>query len=146
MVALALLTGGSSVFAQDFDDIYYTPKAEKAKKVKKTTVTNYIPTADYPAADTYSTGSYSMQPVTRHVDEYNRRGNYRYSSDTVTVNADTLGDFLYTRRLERFHNPDVVTNTGDDELIDYYYSQPAATTSSNVNIYVNADPYYYNTW
>lgn len=143
LMALAVLGSVASLNAQDYDDIYYKPKAKKNDKVKTTTVTNYTPTADYAAADTY-TGSFSTSPMVCDIDEYNRQGKYKYA-DTLTVNADTLGEFLYTRRLERFHNPDVVTNTGDDELIDYYYSQPSST-STDINIYVNADPFYYGGW
>ena len=147
LVATAVLAMPVLASAQDFDDIYYNPSKPAQTAKKKTTVKNYVPTADYPAADTYQSG-FSTQPVTRDVDEYNRHTAYR-PADTVTVNADTLGEFLYTRRLERFHNPDVVTSTNDPDFIDYYYSQPAQT-ASNVNIYVNANPwyspYYYSSW
>ena len=147
LVATAVLAMPVLASAQDYDDIYYNPSKPAQTAKKKTTVKNYVPTADYPAADTYQSG-FSTQPVTRDVDEYNRHTAYR-PADTVTVNADTLGEFLYTRRLERFHNPDVVTSTNDPDFIDYYYSQPAQT-ASNVNIYVNANPwyspYYYSSW
>lgn len=146
LMAVAVLAMPVLASGQDYDDIYYNPsKPAKASK-KKITVKNYVPTADYPAADSYQS-DFSTQPLTRDVDEYNRHTAYK-AADTVTVNADTLGEFLYTRRLERFHNPDVVNQTSDPDLIDYYYSQPAQS-ASNVNIYVNANPWYapyYSSW
>ena len=149
-----ILSGTGISHAQDYDDIYYNPSKEKKqpkKEVKVTrsttttrTTTTYTPTPDYKAAGDYqySTGS------TRDVDEYNRHSSGTNLND-FTIIGDTVIDgeeFMYTRRIERFHNPDVVVNTNDDDLIDYYYSAP---TSSTVNVYVDANPwvspYYWNT-
>lgn len=140
------------VFAQDYDDIYYTPKSKTETKQKaKTSTKQYTPTPDYPAADTYTPSSYTLTPVTdSQLDAYNRRGVYQDTVGAVSVPVDELGEFEYTRRIERYHNPDVVTNTNDPDLIDYYYSQPS--TTSVTNIYVNNpgvyyDPYdYYYGW
>ena len=145
LLATALMAAPVLAAAQDFeDDIYYNPSKTQKKTVKAVTVKNYQPTPDYPAADTYTPGAYtfSSNPSTRDIDEYNRRTTPALR-DTITVNADTLGEFLYTQRIEKFHNPDVVTQTGDADLIDYYYSQPQ--TTSSVNIYVNNGPYW-NSW
>lgn len=138
LVALAFVSMPLMAMSQDFeDDIYYNPsKEKKATKPKKNTAPiRYVPTQDYPAADTYSFNSAS----TRDVDEYNRRY-VTTPNDTMARDSAYMSDsFAYTRRIERFHNPDVVASSGDDQLIDYYYSQPSETSS--VNIYVNADPY-----
>lgn len=142
------------------DDIYYNPsKKPKTAKNAQTSSTaiqtanynggTYTPTPDYPAAGTYnySTGS------TRDVDEYNRRNGYTVA-DTANLDSALYADnFTYTRRIERFHNPDVVVSSNDGDVIDYYYNTPS--TSSVTNIYVNADPfwgygwnypYYYPSW
>ena len=86
-----------SARAQYFDDdIYYNAskdkKATTVKKVQPKRVSNYVPTPDYPAADTYSVPEYTLTPSkTRDVDEYNRRGMFANDNDTVgaiSVNAD----------------------------------------------------------
>lgn len=141
-----------SAFAQDYDDIYYNPAKDKTKTEKLTNkqqqpqYQNYTPQfTDYTAAGDIVVNYGS----TRDVDEYNRRGG-KYEKQQ---NADSLqneDEFLYTRRIEKFHNPDVVINTNDNDLIDYYYeTQPRS--ASVVNIYVNDTPnwawyrpYYYN--
>ena len=138
LVALAFVSMPLMAMSQEFeDDICYNPsKEKKATKPKKNTAPiRYVPTQDYPAADTYSFNSAS----TRDVDEYNRRY-VTTPNDTMARDSAYMSDsFAYTRRIERFHNPDVVASSGDDQLIDYYYSQPSETSS--VNIYVNTDPY-----
>lgn len=166
LLSSLVLFGISTMFAsvsQDFDDIYYNPKKDTAKKVQQTkeskTVVNsstptvpnydratYQPTPDYAASDTYITNYGS----TRDVDEYNRRVPVNDSIATNDTNSDN-DEFAYTRRIEKFHNPDVVVNTNDDDLIAYYYeTQPQSP--SVVNIYVdnsplwNYTPYYYNSW
>ena len=155
ITALTVLLGFASAMptalcAQDpYDDLYYSPskaakqKKEQEKKLKEAIEAqtyNYttVPTADYPAADTYSAGS--SKPLNVDVDAYNRR----YASTTAAA-ADTAmqEEFAYTRRIERYHNPDVVTASGDTDLIEYYYNTPDRT---DVNIYiVNQDPWAWNT-
>lgn len=108
---------------------------------------------DYAAADTYAlpgTGS------ARNVDEYNRRGAYAPSAQygDSTAGAD---DFAYTRRIERFHNGDVIASANDPDLVDYYYA--AEQSQPDVNIYLVSpgwsswwgpswyyDPWYYDPW
>ncbi|MDE5635710.1 MAG: hypothetical protein K2I52_05325, partial [Muribaculaceae bacterium] len=131
--------------AQGFydDDIYYdASKAKKEKQAKavaaarKAARSNYIPSqpvADYPGSDTYVVNSGS----TRDVDEYNRRytlQNGREVTDSISLDQLTQGDFANTRRIERFSNPDIVSGSGDAELMDYYYaeqSQPQTTIIVN---------------
>lgn len=144
LAAVAIVAMPMTAVAQDFeDDIYYNPSKDKTTKTKKTTApVKYVPTPDYPAADTYTFSGTS----TRDVDEYNRRYT-TVATDTMALDSAYVTDnFAYTRRIERFHNPDVVTASGDEQLMDYYYSQPAETSS--VNIYLNTNPYigwgYYN--
>lgn len=147
----ALLCSSSPAFGQDYDDIYYNPskaKTQPKKEVKVTrsttttkTTTTYTPTPDYAASGTYDFNTGSL----RDVDEYNRHS-VTPSDNVIVQTGDTVIDgeeFQYTRRIERFHNPDVVVNTNDEDLIDYYYSiEPTASTS--VNVYVNANPW--TTW
>lgn len=128
-------------FAQDFDDdIYYNPSKKTKTQIVKTSKTqtpvHYTPTPDYPSADTYQFSTNSG----RDVDEYNRR---YLTADTVAQDSAIDDNFTYTRRIERFHNPDVVISTNDGDLIDTYYNTPA----SSLNIYVNNYPgYYWNRW
>lgn len=148
-LALSLLFGVSSVaLAQgyDDDDIYFDPsKAPKPKKEVKKTVyeqpnamiyypAEYYQAADYPAADTYILDGNGRSIS---VDDYNRRG--IFGSDTTHTVTDSIlaSQFANTRRIERFYNPEVVKGSGDSELAQVYYAQPA-----NVNIIIN-DPYPY---
>lgn len=123
--------------AQDYyDDIY--GGARKSRPAKQKTVD--YQTQDYAPADSYApSGSLNMD-----VDTYNRRGQFLVS-DSVASDTASMGDtFAYTRRIERFHNPEVVTESGDTTLCDYYYSSPA---QSEVNIYlVDNSPYYPYSW
>lgn len=153
----------SYVSAQGFydDDIYDAPKPKENKKTEKkaekrnTASQEAVPSlsgtpfyyggdgniyADYEGSDNYTVTSGSS----RDVDEYNRRGIF---ADAESVPADSLySDFAYTKRIERFHNPDIVAASNDEELKDYYYStadKEPATTVINVNV---IDPYRYSPW
>lgn len=141
--ALIFLGGFSFVSAQSYDDddIYFNPdKAKKAVPVKKKTTRTqpnaiiYYPVADYPAADTYTPVQSSS---TRDIDEYNRRG--IFAPDSIPFDSIGNVDFLWTRQIEKFHNPDVVTASSDPDVAQYYYAQPA-----NVSIVVNTPGYWGN--
>ena len=152
-ILLAALTAMPVVaVAQDpFDDLYYSPSKAAEKKKKddaklkaaiqaQTYDYTTMPSADVPAADTYTVSS--SKPLNIDVDAYNRR---YATSDIKADSAATTdpGEFTYTRRIERYHNPEVVTSTGDQDLIEYYYSSSA---QPDVNVYVlNVDPWY-NSW
>lgn len=150
ITASVLLGMPALSLAQDFDDIYYNPAKASKPKQKKVSPIKYTPTPDYAAADTYAGTYNTMQGAARDIDEYNRRGMFALPDSTgvKTVNADTLGEFLYTHRIEAFHNPDVVTNTGDEDLINYYYNQgyqAGRQNSSQVSLYVSTyDPFWYS--
>jgi len=138
-----------SVQAQGFydDDIYYdASKAKKEKQAKaieaakKAASANYIPSkpvTDYPGSDTYTVNSGS----TRDVDEYNRRYTLNSDTDSISLSQFTQSDFANTRRIERFSNPDIVSGSGDGELMDYYYS--AASQPQTTIVINNIDPWYY---
>ncbi len=136
---LVLLLGGSStlsLMAQDYeDDIYYTPS--KVNTQKKSTS---IETNSYPAADTYTPAPGNGSNF--DVDTYNRRG--IFAKDSVSTPKDRTENFEYTRQIERFYNPQIITESNDENLASYYYSEPA-----NVNITINTPgywgytPYYY---
>ena len=129
------------------DDIYYNPSTQPKKPAASPST--YVPNTvvDYPGADTYSATAGSGLNV--DVDEYNRRGQFLVQTDTAA--ADTVGSgadtFAYTRRLERYYNPDIVNASGDSDLINYYY---ATEPASDINVYVvNAWPGYsswYSPW
>ena len=149
--------------AQDYyydDDIYYDASSKKKEQTKKQPQTsqkknnssgtyyNYStgtrPTsdaparvADYPAADTYTPGAGSSSV---DVDTYNRRGQFLVP-DSVVGEKEGGSDFAYTQRIERFHNPEIVSGSDDADLQDAYYyttSQP----QTNINVYVVDDPWY----
>jgi len=134
--------------AQDYeDDIYYNP--DKAKKtapapVKKQTSGTYITgsssTYDYPAADTYTPAAGSGLQMS--VDEYNRHVPATATDSMALNQAEADADFAYTRRIERFHNPDIIVESGDDELAEYYYATEQPTVI-NVNV-IDLDPW--NWW
>lgn len=165
MVSLALTVSSAVVSAQGYydDDIYYdaSRKTETKKQQKQqqqtvsaaaSTRSSYyvvnngsVSTADYPSADTYVLPEQSLD---MDVDAYNRRGQFLVSDD-VQGDSTTVGDFAYTQRIERFHNPDIVAGSDDQELQDVYAY--AMQQPQNVNIYVISDPwdYYYGpswTW
>ena len=131
------------------DDIYFNPSkdkdknieaAKKLKQLEKQRRANAVilyPVEDYPAADTYAAEGSS----TRSVDEYNRRGVFgknKATGDTLTMSAKEFEQFSNTRRIERYYNPAIVTASGDADLEQLYYAEPA-----EVNIYVNAPGYSY---
>ena len=148
MLLITLMAGiGMGVSAQSYydDDIYYDSSKEKKSTVVKknssassynngSNYSSYV--YDYPAADSYNFVSTSQ----RDVDEYNRRGNY-ISTDTLATDTLASDDFAYTRRIERFHNPTIVSGSSDAQLQEYYYS---AQQPSEVNIYINSP--YWNSW
>lgn len=169
LLLTSLFAGGFIMsHAQGFydDDIYYNPAkdtkakqelADKAAKkaTQKAAQYNYDPTLgghDYYGADAYQVVGTSA----RDVDEYNRRGAYA-PADSTLVGAGG-DDFTYTRRIEKYHNGDIITDLNDPELVEYYYS-----SQPDVNIIINApgygwgspwgynyyawnSPWYWNSW
>ena len=128
LAAAGILAMAAPAMAQDYyDDIYGGPRKQSKPKKQQQTVDYQV--ADYASADSYApSGSLDMD-----VDTYNRRGQFLVS-DSVANDSTAIGDtFAYTRRIERFHNPEVVTESGDTTLCDYYYSTPQQT---NINVYV----------
>ncbi len=139
-VAMALVSG--TVTAQSYydDDLYY----DASKEPKQSSVVPprqdkpfYLNTspgpvvAEYPSADTYTINGTRQISV----DDYNRRG--IFATDSLTEDT-TATDFAYTRRIEQFYNPEVVSGSGDQELAAAYYSEP-----TQVNIYVNTPSSYW---
>lgn len=133
--------------AQDYndDDIYFDPsKAKKtevkpAPRQKSTNGTIYYRAQDFPGADTYQPAVSSG--ISRNIDDYNRRGFFApdtAKTDSTQLSADA---FANTRRIEKYYNPDIVKSSGDEQLTDYYYAQPA-----NVNIIVNNTSPWYSSW
>ncbi|MBD5425720.1 MAG: hypothetical protein HDR45_05950, partial [Bacteroides sp.] len=151
--AAAMLTAGAAGAQGYFDDdIYFdAAKAKKEKQAKQAKQTKQLTPAaqltparqvqSVQAEADYSTGS------VRSVDEYNRRGSYKPQSGSATT--DLGENFQYTRRIERFSNPEIVISSNDPDL-QYYYSYAddelasvtGSATPATVNIYVNnPDPW-----
>jgi len=140
IIAALLLSSSISGFAQDYDDdIYFNPSKAKTKEKKQVKKTNKTIVYDIPAADTYTPALDTNSNV--DIDKYNRRGVFA-KGDTSVVNQKNIYSFTNTQKIERFHNPDVIINSEDPEVATLYYSQPA----TNVNIYINNDPFAYNYW
>ncbi len=123
------------------DDIYYN----SSKSAKKTTLssqeTTSVQTAPVTAYTDYLSSDYSSdlayyEESPRDVDEYNRRG----AVDTAADEDSLQEDFTYTRRIEKYYNPSVVTESGDQELVETYYS-----TEPEINIIVST-PYWWDWW
>ena len=153
VVAMMLVASAASIaVAQSYyydDDIYYDASKKKTEQKtvsakQKTSNSAYIvngknAVTDYPSADTYTVPANGSLDI--DVDAYNRRGQFLVSDSIVSdVNGGT--DFSYTQRIERFHNPDIVSGSDDEELKEVYtyaMSQP-----QNINIYViDNDPWNY---
>lgn len=138
-------------YAQYEDDIYYVPKPKKE-----------TPKADHSNRYSQDKITYENTPAYTNdidVDAYNRRGDYAdQQPDTSAVNKENEGDFTYTDRIKRFHNPTVVIEADDPDLYDLYYLNP-----SSVNIVVGNSwspgfswslgwsypwyrPWYWNSW
>ena len=154
----ALIVGFGFAMAQDYeDDIYYDGN--------KDTKTVKVVTKQVSPSTGYNSGLYTqVTPLSgvvngRDVDEYNRRFGYYDVNDTVYLNDSTYlndsvyygSDFANTRRIERFHNPDIVIRSNDPDLIEYYFD-----SAPTVNLIVGSDwswgPYwgwgyrYYDPW
>ncbi|MBR5030239.1 MAG: hypothetical protein IKX63_03950 [Muribaculaceae bacterium] len=143
----ALLLGSGLAMAQDYDDDIYYDGGSDTKTVK--VVTKQAP----PATGYNGTLSTQVVPINgvvngRDVDEYNRRNEIFDENDTVYIEDE---EFANTRRIERFHNPDIVIRSNDPDLIEYYFDN-----TPSVNLIVGTDwgwgPYwgwgyrYYDPW
>ena len=147
ILVAAVMTAAVSWGQSFFDDITYD-----SSKAKQSTPAAVTAPAAYAPADTYTVdGTRNIS-----VDAYNRRG--VFAVDTAALAADTTAtDFTYTRRIEKFYNPDIVSLVGDGELAEIYFTEP-----TTVNVYVNtpsnywgydyfypgwsASPWYYSPW
>lgn len=140
ILTISLLALPVLASAQEWDDIYYNPdKDKKAKeKVTKTRAKTVAP-LDYAPAGSY-TGQWTTANL-RNDDEYNRRVNLPDSLTADSTSAEQ-DNFAYTRRIERFHNPDVVVETGNEDLVDWYYNQQEAPQSVVV-VNVESRPWYW---
>ncbi len=145
IIALMALTVSATATAStsgwdDDDDIYYNPATAPSQRTvqpqtpQQRPESNYIPNTvvNYPAADTFTPAGGGLNI---DIDAYNRNGQFLVSDttavdSTATGNPDTFG---YTRRIERFYNGDIVTASGDADLINYYYDTPSTST---INVYV----------
>ena len=109
------------------DDIYYDPAKDVTQKSIPVVVNQNGAIGDYPAADTYTVHNVG---TVRDVDEYNRRT--PVESDTTEIPQSE--NFEYTRRIERFYDPQVVASLDDPELVEYYYT----SAQPEVNIIIGS--------
>lgn len=127
-----------SVCAQDYDDIYYNSSKSKKKETVKTKQTEQkTKTINSTSDDTYISDGIEND---RDVDEYNRR--YTFAVDTIandSIAIEETGDFVYTDRIRRFHNPTVIIETNNPELAEVYY----ISTTPSVNLIVGTPSYYW---
>ncbi|MDE5970481.1 MAG: hypothetical protein K2G74_06625, partial [Muribaculaceae bacterium] len=85
---------------------------------------------------------------TRNFDEYNRRNQPAAGQHSSN---DQLEDFAYTRQIERFYNPEVVSSSKDADLQEYYYYSQNEKPQTTVNIYLEPNyrwwsPSWYYGW
>lgn len=102
---------------------------------------NYDPTLgghDFEGADAYTVNAGSS----RNVDEYNRAGKYGRRDTSATAQQASADNFAYTRRIEKYHNGDIISDVNDPAVVEYYYSQ-----QPDINIYVTTPSWgYYSPW
>ena len=151
---LFLVAAGSPVIVfagdDDFydDDIYYSPskaaKRRAAERQKQDSIARsrknnvYPEYIDAPASQAVAQRAMApARPLDIDEDTYNRRGNYNTSDSVSALREDD--DFAYTRRIERYHNPEVVSGSKDEDL-RYYYAASSQPTDINVYI-VDSDPW-----
>lgn len=135
IIALAPMAIADNYFD---DDIYYD--ASKAKKNKKREVViTKTPEVSKIESEFLEVDYNTYNGLMRDVDEYNRQGVYSTYSDTLGSDSIlNMDGYTYTNRIERFYNPEVVSGSGNQELINSYSeNQPV------VNIYVDSfwNPY-----
>lgn len=144
LLSMACVMSAQSLYD---DDLYGDPSKAPVKTKPAKAKTTY---SDAPVIVTTTDGDVYMKgpngftyigqgtvttTQTTSIDDYNRRGFFAVPDDDVYIPADSVatdGDFTYTRRIEAFHNPTIVTGSEDPELEQLYYSSPA-TVTINVN-------------
>ncbi len=140
LLGVGLLGLGMLAQAQDFDDIYYDG-SESSKPTEKVITTPVRTSQSRSGANItprrYRIPANSGSSAARSDDEYNRRGAYSRSAMADSSSSDSAfiegGKFANTERIERFYDPNVVSGSGDDELITLYYD-----TTPTVNIVVGS--------
>ena len=156
LIAAAIAAPAASASSwDDEDDIYYNPSQQSRQQQQLQT--NYVPNTviDYPAATTYVATGGGLQ---MSVDDYNRRGQFLVPDTVISSDSTELGgdSYQYTRRIERFYNSDIVSGSGNQALVDSYYSTEANSGADQINVYVINDypswgyswayPYSYYMW
>ena len=158
LLPAVFLTAALTGVAQGYydDDIYYNPKEEKVvkqqKKQQKPVSYYHLDSkrggGDYQPADTYAP---TDNPLNVDIDEYNRRGQFLVS-DSVVADSSLVNEFEYTRRIEQFHNPDIINGSDDSDLQEYYYTARQQPVDINVYVIDNpwswrySNPWYWNAW
>ncbi len=118
-IIAAMLLGCGCAMAQNYeDDIYYDGSSEPSTTKVKVTRKSTMPNTYYGEMTTTVTPLNGVVNG-RDIDEYNRRTDrYCAEDDTVYVEDEA---FANTRRIERYHNPEIVIRSNDPDLIEYYF-------------------------
>ncbi len=144
-----------SAIAQNHDDIYYDSSKDEKKNVTGDAKENVVIVDVNPEninqdvvfdyfSDDQTANWHNNIVENRDVDEYNRRDvslvqDSLLAGDTISIDTTMMsGDsFQYTERIRRFHNPDIIIESNDDELVDLYvYTRP------EVNLVIGTPTYY----
>ena len=142
------LTVSAITVAQEFDDIYFN--SSKKKETKKDTDKKQGQKVNH--ADYYNVNSNAVFEEienNRDVDEYNRRFVNRDTLKIDSAMINECAEFAYTERIQRFHNPSVIDEANDAEIIQLYNN-----SKPTVNVIVSPNswsPYWawgigYSTW
>ena len=127
-------TVASAQSYDDDDDLYYSPtRAAEQQRRAEAAATAAAEAAGLGSADHYTV--VTDRPLNMDVDAYNRRGTVAAPDSSAALITDNFG---YTRRIQRFHNPDIIEQAGDT-VAEYYYASPS---EKDINLYVinNVDP------
>lgn len=168
VMAIVALMGARAQSYYD-DDIYYDAKKAQKERAERQVRANREAAARQDAAAGYERQAAGAAVTfagsdtqlfdtgnTRDVDEYNRRTAAtaqrvptKQSPDSISLDQLLAGDFAYTRQIEKFSNPSIVSGSEDPDLQELYYATTATepATSSTINVYnIDAWPTYSYLW
>ena len=141
--------------AQD-DDMYFTSSKKKQQVTTTTSARSSYYGNTLPAEEWADTSTVDYRSSKRSEDEYNRRYSYRsdaqeqsrsaasgYDEEELTNAGNTELDYRYSRRILRFHSPNVVVSVSSPYYWDLVYD---CGVYDYLYDYFCYDPFYYNYW
>ena len=137
---IALMVVGNSVYAQEYDDLYFTPKDRKEIKYDGETVTKSDESRS--TYESYTNNTYSDKYSSHNVNpDYIAR--YQSGNSIQSYNEDSEGNANYSQ-------PSESTVEYYDENNQYANDNTSGQTIINNNYYGNTnsyyDPYWGNNW